>query len=100
VSAVREKLGIAAYDPSKNPRTTVSADEAARRLSVCVGPVMKLIGNGTLPATQAIPGAPWEIPAAALANRAVRQGVLEIQNRRPKTPQQYQDAKTLRLPLV
>ena len=100
VRALREKLGLAAYDPRKNPRTTVSADEAARRLSICVGSVMKLIGNGTLPATQAIPGAPWEIPAAALANKTVRQGVQEIQKRRPKTPQQYQDAKALRLPLV
>jgi hypothetical protein len=100
VRALREKLGIAPYDPQHNPRTTVSADEAARRLSVCVGSVMKLIGDGTLPATQAMPGAPWEIPAAALTTGAVRRGVQAIQKRRPRTPQQYQDAKTLRLPLV
>jgi DNA invertase Pin-like site-specific DNA recombinase len=100
VRALREKLGVAPYDPQKNPRTTVSADEAARRLSVCVGSVMKLIGSGKLPAIQAIPGAPWEIPAVALTTKPVRQGVQEIQNRRPKTPQQYQDARTLRLPLV
>lgn len=100
VRALREKLGIAPYDPQKNPRTTVSADEAARQLSICVGSVMKLIRIGTLPATQAILGAPWEIPAAALATDVVRQGVQEIQKRRPRTPQQYQYDKVLRLPLT
>jgi hypothetical protein len=100
VRTVREKLGLAAFDPKKTPRTTVSADEAARRLSICVGSVMRLIADGSLPAIQAVPGAPWEIPAAALTAASVRQGVREIQNRRPKTPQQYQDAKALRLPLL
>jgi DNA invertase Pin-like site-specific DNA recombinase len=100
VRAMREKLGLPAFDPAKTPRTTVSADEAARRLSICVGSVMRLIASGTLPASQAVPGAPWEIPSTALTSASVRQGVRRIQNRRPKTPQQYQDAKTLRLPLA
>lgn len=100
VRELREKLGVAPYDPSSHPRTTVSADEAARHLSICVGSVMRLIANGTLAATQAIPGAPRETPAADLTTKAVRQGVQEIQKRRPKTPQQYQDAKALLLPLV
>lgn len=100
VRAMREKLGLPAFDPAKTPRTTVSADEAARRLSICVGSVMRLIASGTLPASQAVPGAPWEIPSTALTSASVRQGVRGIQNRRPQTPQQYQDAKTLRLPLT
>jgi DNA invertase Pin-like site-specific DNA recombinase len=100
VRELRERLKVPAYDAAKNPRTTVSADDAARRLSICVGSVMKLIADGTLPATQAVPGAPWEIPANALTTKAVRQGVQQIQTRRPKTPQQYRDGMTLRLPHV
>ena len=61
---------------------------------------MKLISDGTLRATQVIPGAPWEIPLDALDTAVVREGVKGIRARRPKTSQQYQDAKTLRLPFL
>lgn len=100
VREVRERLKIPAYDPEKNPRCTISADEAARRLSVCTGSIMKLIRQGKLPAAQAIAGAPWEIPIDALTSEVVRQGVHEIKARRPKTPRQYREAKTLRLPFA
>jgi DNA invertase Pin-like site-specific DNA recombinase len=100
VREIRDRLKLPAYDPTTNPRTTLSADEAARRLSICVGSVMKLIINGTLPASQALAGAPWEIPVEALASETVQEGVQAIQSRRPKTPQQYLDAKTLRLPFA
>ncbi len=100
VRELRERLKIPAYDPEKNPRRTVSADEAARRLSICVGSVMKLIRERKLPASQAVPGAPWEIPIETLTADTVRQGVQEIKTRRPKTPQQYRDRKTLKLPFA
>ena len=100
VRELREKLKIPAYDPEKNPRLTVSADEAAHRLGICVGSVRKLIDQGKLPATQAMPGAPWEIPVETLTSKVVREGLKEIVSRRPKTPQQYRDARTLKLPFV
>lgn len=100
VRALREKLGIAPYDLRRNTRTTVSDDEAAAAAinTICVGSVMKLIRIGTLPATQAIPGAPWKIPATALATDVVRQRVQKVLKRRPKASRQYQDDKTLWLP--
>jgi len=100
VRELRDRLRIPPYDPEKNPRATVSADEAARLLSICVGSVMKLIRTGKLPATQSVLGAPWEVPIDALTSSATRQGVQEIKARRPKTPQQYQDSKTLKLPFL
>jgi DNA invertase Pin-like site-specific DNA recombinase len=100
VRELRERLRIPSYDPEKSPRGTVSADEAARHLSICVGSVMKLIRTGKLSATQSVAGAPWEIPIEALTSQATRQGVQEIKARRPKTPQQYQDSKTLKLPFL
>lgn len=100
VRELRERLKIAAYDPEKNPRRTISADEAARRLTICTGSVMKLIREGKLPASQAVAGAPWEIPIESLTSDVVRQGMQEIKSRRPKTPQEYRDAKTLKLPFA
>ena len=61
---------------------------------------MKLIRDGKLPATQAVAGAPWEIPIDSLTSKRVREGVQEIKARRPKTPQQYRDSKTLQLPFA
>jgi len=100
VHELRERLKIPAYDAEKNPRRTISADEAARRLSICTGSVMKLIRDGKLPATQAVAGAPWEIPIETLTAKSVREGVQEVKARRPKTPQQYRDSKTLKLPFA
>jgi hypothetical protein len=98
VRELRERLKLPAYDPARNPRSTVSADEAARRLAICVGSVMKLIAQGVLPATQAMPGAPWEIPAEALTTARVQEGVKLVRGRRPKTLQQYREDLTIRLP--
>jgi DNA invertase Pin-like site-specific DNA recombinase len=98
VRELRERLKLPVYDPTKNPRSTVSADEAARRLSICNGSIMKLIAQGILPATQAIPGAPWEIPADALTTARVQEGVKQVRGRRPKTLQQYREDLTIHLP--
>lgn len=98
IRELRETLRIAAYDPVKNPRTTISADEAARRLSICVGSVMRLIREGILPATQVLFGAPWEIPVEALDTDAVRIGLQQIKDRRPTNFRELQDKMTLRLP--
>jgi hypothetical protein len=36
---VRERLGIAPFDPTQSPTETISADAAATRLGICVGSV-------------------------------------------------------------
>ena len=98
VRELREQLGIGEYDPLKNPRKTISVDEAAMRLSICNGSVLKLIRQGTLPAEQALPCAPWEIPIEALEAKAVQIGVREIIARRPQNLRSLREEKTLRLP--
>jgi hypothetical protein len=47
------------FDPEANRVETISADETATRLGICVGSVQKLIREGVLPATQLLPSAPW-----------------------------------------
>ncbi|MBV9945744.1 MAG: recombinase family protein [Myxococcales bacterium] len=98
VKELRERLGIAPFDRNAPRVETVSVDEAAKRLAICVVSVHRLIRDGVLPATQAMPSAPWEIPVAALESEPVRIGVRGIVERRPRNFTDLQDSKTLRLP--
>ena len=79
-------------------RHLVGLAKAAERLQICIGSARKLIDQGRLPASQAMPGATWLVPAAALQSEAVLLGAREIVARRPKVYQRYQDDKLLRLP--
>jgi DNA invertase Pin-like site-specific DNA recombinase len=98
VRELRERLAIAPFDPTLPRAKTVSADEAATRLGICLRSVHKLIRKGVLPATQLMHSAPWQIPVAALDSEAVKLGVREIVGRRPKFYKRFQEDKTLRLP--
>jgi len=98
VRELRQRLGIAPFDPEAERPETISVDKTAARLGICVGSVQKLIRQGVLPATQLMPSAPWQIPLAALESEAVKIGVLEIAKRRPRKPKHNQDNTTLRLP--
>ncbi|MFQ5567059.1 MAG: recombinase family protein [Paracoccaceae bacterium] len=98
VRKLRERLGVAPFDPTAAKPETITVDETARRLKICVGSVYRLIRDGVLPATQLMPAAPWQIPVAALASQSVKLGVQAVVNRRPKNYKRLQDGKTLRLP--
>jgi DNA invertase Pin-like site-specific DNA recombinase len=98
VRELRERLGIAEFDPSAPRPTLISADEAARQLSIGVGSVYQLIRDGVLPGTQLLPCAPWQIPLEALQSEAVRIGVRRIVERRPSNFARLQGRNTLRLP--
>jgi hypothetical protein len=78
VRELRERLGIAAFDPALPRAETISADATATRLGICIGSVHKLIRKGVLPATQLMPSAPCQIPVAALDTEAVKTGIREI----------------------
>jgi hypothetical protein len=98
VRELRERLGIAAFDPTAQHLETISIDKAASRLGICVGSVYKLIRTGVLPATQLMQSATWQIPTSALEAEAVKLGVREIIERRPKYYPRFQQDNTLRLP--
>ena len=50
VKALRERLGIAPFDPTVARAETISVDATAQRLGICVGSVHRLIRQGVLPA--------------------------------------------------
>ncbi|HEX2493273.1 MAG TPA: recombinase family protein, partial [Steroidobacter sp.] len=98
VRELRERLGIPAYDPTSAAVETISVDETASRLKICVGSVIRLIREGVLPATQLMPSAPWKVPVEALETEAVHAGVRAVIARRPRNFAVLQGEKTLRLP--
>lgn len=98
VRELRERLGIAPFDPNLQRIEAISVDKAAIRLGICVGSIYKLIRTGILPATQLMQSAPWQIPVATLETDVVRSGVRQIIERRPKYYRLFQEDKTLRLP--
>ena len=98
VRELRKRLGIAEFDPAAADPETISMDEAALRLGIGTSSVQRLIRDGTLPATQLMPSAPWKVSVEALDSEAVRIGVREILARRPGHFKQLQDDRTLRLP--
>jgi hypothetical protein len=94
----RERLGIAAFDPQNNRTETISVDETARRLKICMGSVRRLIKEGILPARQVMKSAPWEVPVAALTTEAVQIGVRNVIARRPINYPTLQEITSLKLP--
>ena len=98
VRELRERLGIAAFDPKTSGPESISAQETAHRLGIYITSVHQLIREGTLPAQQLMPSAPWQIPVEALESEAVRIGVRKIIARRPGNIKKLQDVSTPRLP--
>ncbi len=97
VRELRERLGIAAFDPAASPET-IGIAAAAQRLKISVDSVHQLVREGVLPGIQLMPLAPWQIPVTALDSEAVQIGVREIIARRPRNMSKFQDDKTLQLP--
>jgi len=98
VLELRERLGITAFDSASIKVETITVDEAAHRLNICIGSVKRLIRAGVLPATQLMPSAPWQIPVSALDTEAVKIGVRAVIDRRPSNFTVLQDLKSLKLP--
>ena len=98
VRQTRERLGLPAFNSSLPRPKTLTRDQAAARLGICVGSVNLLIRQGILPAEQVVAYAPWQIPEESLRSKRVQRGVREIVERRPMNLRQYRDNKSLTLP--
>jgi DNA invertase Pin-like site-specific DNA recombinase len=98
VREVRERLGVAPFEPPGTAAATVGVQEVARRFGICIPSVLRLIREGALPAEQAMPYAPWKIPAEALASEPVIAGLRRVKERRPKNLLGYQRDEAMRLP--
>jgi DNA invertase Pin-like site-specific DNA recombinase/sRNA-binding carbon storage regulator CsrA len=79
IYSLRQHHRFPGFDP-QHPRTTVTLQEAARRLQVNEASVRHMIVEKKLPATQVVACAPWEIPVEALDSEEVRKRVGEIKS--------------------
>jgi DNA invertase Pin-like site-specific DNA recombinase len=86
VCSLRSYQQLPAFNPDQ-PQSTLTLEEAARRLQVSAVSIRRLIAEKTLPASQVVECAPWEIRAEALASESVRSAISNIKSRttRPRT---------------
>src|SRR5215831_5925805 len=97
VYSLRHHHQLPAYDASRGPASVLTLDQAAARLGVSVTTVRHLIRSKTLPATQVVPGAPWQIPAATVESSEVLQAARDIKNRHRPSRTPFRDECTLEL---
>jgi hypothetical protein len=97
VRQLRERLAIPEFQPSVDRPATVSADEAALRLSICVGSIHRLIREGVRPATQLLPSAPWQ-PSRGTAESCSQDRCAADSRASSRNTLKLLDEKTLRLP--
>jgi DNA invertase Pin-like site-specific DNA recombinase len=70
-----------AYDVKTASRQGLTLEEASERLAVSHKVVRRLIDSGTIPATQVVPWAPWEISAEAIESEEVLRAVQNAKRR-------------------
>jgi hypothetical protein len=80
VRSSRDHLKLPAYRNGP-PEDRVNILQAAQRLGVSTTLVRRLIGDKILPATQIVPGAPWEIDSQAVVSPVVIQAAAAAKNR-------------------
>jgi len=96
VYSLRHHHQLPDYDATRSPAVTLTLDQAAGRLGISVTAVRRLIHSKAIPATQVVPGAPWQIPAAAVESPEALQAAMNIKNRHRPRPQ-FHDEGTLKL---
>ena len=80
VRSARSYYQLPAFAQNDQPRE-VTLQIAARRLNVSQSIVRRMIEEKILPARQAVPCAPWQIPMEALGSETIRQEANNIKNR-------------------
>jgi hypothetical protein len=80
VRSLRSHLSLPAYDPGQQG-SRLNLRQVAEQLAVSTTIVRRLIASKVLPATQVLPGAPWEIDATAIASPEVIRAATALRNR-------------------
>jgi DNA invertase Pin-like site-specific DNA recombinase len=82
VRSARSHLRLPAHDPSKSAGTTLTMEQAAKRLGIATRTMRRLVEEKIVPATQVVATAPWEIPEASLSSAGVIEEVRRIRSGR------------------
>ncbi|MGA7234546.1 MAG: helix-turn-helix domain-containing protein [Bryobacteraceae bacterium] len=76
----------------------LNMEQAAERLGVSATVVRRLIERKAFPATQVVPGAPWQIDAKDVASPEVIRVATALKNRESRLRHHLKDDRTLQLP--
>lgn len=90
VRSARSYFKLPAYDPGSRARTTLTMEQAAKRLGIATRTMRRLVEEKIVPATQVVATAPWEIPEASLSSAGVIEEVRKIKAGR-KAPRALRD---------
>ncbi|HZD39566.1 MAG TPA: recombinase family protein, partial [Terriglobales bacterium] len=80
VRSLRSHLNLPACDPRRQ-NSRLNLKQVAEQMAVSTTIVRRLIASKVLPATQVVPGAPWEIAATVIALPEVIQAATALRNR-------------------
>jgi DNA invertase Pin-like site-specific DNA recombinase len=97
IRSVRSHFKLPSYDPARR-ESRLNLQQAARQLGVSPTIIRRLIERKILPATQIVPGAPWEIITQDVTSSRVIQAAMELKNRDNCEQRRYVDERTLPLP--
>lgn len=78
--------------------SSLNLQQAAKELGVSATVVRTLIQRKVLPATQLLPGAPWQMDAKDVTSAEVVRAAIALKNRETRQRKQTRDETTLRLP--
>jgi hypothetical protein len=82
VRATRNHVRLPAHDPSSSAGTTLTTEQAAKRLGIATRTVRRLVEEKIVPATQVVATDPWVIAEASLSSAGVREEVRRIRSGR------------------
>jgi len=92
VCSLRNRNKIAIYrDGERSERGEATLEEAATALAVSPSTIRRLILDGTIPASQHCPGAPWVIQHADLKRDDVRRKADDRRTRRPASDERQEN---------
>ena len=97
VRSLRSYLGLPA-DRAEQREGWLNLRQAAQQLGVSATVVRRLIGRKILPASQIVPGAPWQIDTKNVVSPEIIQAAMALKNRADGPRHQSADERTLRLP--
>jgi DNA invertase Pin-like site-specific DNA recombinase len=98
VYQLRRRLGLLNLPAPEGAPTTMTLDQAAAHLGVSARSVRTMIERKQLPATQAVPSAPWEIPVEAVQAERIQRLAGAASVRGQGIRMRAADARTLKLP--
>jgi hypothetical protein len=90
VRSARSYFKLPAHDPGSRAGTTLTMEQAAKRLGIATRTMRRLVEEKIVPATQVVATAPWEIPEASLSSAGVVEEVRKIKAGR-KAPRALRD---------